>query len=148
MSDSRNHIKRLSDIQLAMKVPKDAVNDFKKYKYRTAGAIIHEAKRHMEPGESVVCDITPVEIAGLVYQRTVATFIHPDGTVVAEYSAREDTGEQYKGNDAPQNSGVARTYSKKGALENLFFLDDSKDDPDATNRHDKGDAAPAPDPEP
>lgn len=124
---------KLADVQQALKVPKDQTNKFGGYKYRTCGAILEAAKPHM-PDATVTLSDEIVQVGDRFYIKATATFVGED-TVSVTALAREPLNK--KGMDEPQITGTASTYARKVALGGLFAIDDSAEDPDATNDHGK-----------
>jgi hypothetical protein len=123
---------KLSEIQKKLKAPKDKTSSFGGYNYRTCGAILEAVKHIMDDGDSVILTDEIVEVAGRVYVKAIATFSSNSGeTVSASAFAREPQSK--KGMDEQQITGAASTYARKTALGGLFAIDDSTDDPDATN---------------
>ena len=125
---------KLADVQQALKVPKDQLNKFGGYKYRTCGAILEAAKPHMTDATVTLSDEI-VQVGDRFYIKATATFRGEDEASVTAW-AREPLSK--KGMDEPQITGTASTYARKVALGGLFAIDDSADDPDATNDHGKG----------
>ena len=120
---------KLSEIQQALKVPKNNRNDFGKYNYRSAEDIIEAVKKIINPqGLALVITDDIVEVGGRIYIKATAT--------IGEYSAtgwaREE--ETKKGMDVSQITGSASSYARKYALNGLLAIDDTKDS-DATNDH-------------
>jgi hypothetical protein len=128
---------KLHKIQQALKVPKDAVNKFGNYNYRTAESILRAFKEKNEElslGLTLVLDDEIIFIEGRFYIRAIATL--SDGTVTdfennqiqtitASAYARE--AESKKGMDEAQVTGAASSYARKYALNGLLAIDDGKD---------------------
>jgi hypothetical protein len=128
---------KLHKIQQALKVPKDAVNKFGNYNYRTAESILKAFKEKNEElslGLTLVLDDEIIFIEGRFYIRAIATL--SDGTVTdfennqiqtitASAYARE--AENKKGMDEAQVTGAASSYARKYALNGLLAIDDGKD---------------------
>lgn len=153
---------RLSRIQKALKAPKDKKNTFGNYNFRNAEQILESVKSLLEDGEVinvsdeiVIYGVNPSvrEFDGDVqgeegiilkqktkttygerfYIKATASFMFEDKVISSTGFAREPM--EKKGMDASQITGATSSYAKKYALSNLFAIDDSKDDPDATNKH-------------
>lgn len=121
-------------IQLRLKAPKNQVNNFAHFNYRTAGQILEAVKPILaETGCTLTLDDEVVLIGDRYYVHTTATLHHiATGFEVKNNGwAREAANE--KGKMDPQMTGGASTFAKKYALGNLFCIDDSADDPDATS---------------
>ena len=70
------------------------------------------------------------------YLKGIATLINvenPEEKIIAEGFAKEAISR--KGMDDAQVTGACSSYAKKYALEGLFALDDSKNDPDTKNNN-------------
>lgn len=122
-------LKKLLEIQLELKAPKNKFNSFGKYSYRTKEDILEVAKplAHAR-GCTIVCNDCIQELAcGWVYCASSAYLIDAESGeyIQASGNAREQT--EKKGMDASQISGMAASYAGKRALGNLFSLDDTQD---------------------
>lgn len=142
-----NIYEKLTAIQNALKAPKDAENKFGNYKYRTIDGINEALKPLLEANKATVTLTDELVLIGdRYYIKATAAFIDgerqneltPD-TITSVAYAREP--ENKKGSDESQITGAAATYARKYALTGLFLLDNSADDPDATN---KGETTSAP----
>jgi hypothetical protein len=127
---------KLHKIQQALKVPKDAVNKFGNYNYRTAESILRAFKEKNEElslGLTLVLNDEIIFIEGRFYIK--ATAMLSDGgvwatdnkieTITASAYARE--AENKKGMDEAQVTGAASSYARKYALNGLLAIDDGKD---------------------
>jgi hypothetical protein len=137
----------LAQIQAAVRAPKDLVNKFAGYKYRSKEGILEAVKPVINPlGFYVVVQDEIIEVGGRIYVKATAILSNGDTVYTATAFARES--ESRKGMDEPQLTGTASSYAGKYALSNLFGLDDVADS-DAVNTHGKGEpATPAPAPVP
>lgn len=148
---------KLHKIQQALKVPKDAVNKFGNYNYRTAESILRTFKEENEKlglnltltlSDEIVFIQAPNEITripdgkdpntnvkadGRFYVKATATL--SDGSVWANdkgietitASAFAREAENKKGMDEAQVTGAASSYARKYALSGLLAIDDGKD---------------------
>ena len=125
---------KFSEIQQTLKSPKDSRNDFGKYNYRTCSAILEAVKPLLGPATLIVSDEL-VLIGERYYIKATATYTNKDEgeTFTATAYAREPLDK--KGMDEAQITGASSTYARKAALSGLFAIDDSSNDPDATNTH-------------
>ena len=130
---------KLSEIQQALKVPKNNRNSFGNYNYRSAEDIVEAVKKIINPqGLALVITDDIVEVGGRIYVKATATIRAFNETTgkVDEVSAtgwaREE--ETKKGMDVSQITGSASSYARKYALNGLLAIDDTKD-ADATNDH-------------
>ena len=125
---------KFSEIQQTLKSPKDSRNEFGKYNYRTCSAILEAVKPLLGPATLIVSDEL-VLIGERYYIKATATYTNKDEgeTFAATAYAREPLDK--KGMDEAQITGASSTYARKAALSGLFAIDDSSNDPDATNTH-------------
>ena len=125
---------KFSEIQQTLKSPKDSRNEFGKYNYRTCSAILEAVKPLLGPATLIVSDEL-VLIGERYYIKATATYTNNDEgeTFAATAYAREPLDK--KGMDEAQITGASSTYARKAALSGLFAIDDSSNDPDATNTH-------------
>jgi hypothetical protein len=118
---------KLSEIQQALKVPKNNRNTFGNYNYRSAEDIIEAVKKIINPqGLALVITDDIIQVGNRIYIKATATI----GEHSATGWARED--EQQKGMSSAQVTGSASSYARKYALNGLLAIDDTKD-ADATN---------------
>lgn len=127
-------MKELINIQGKLKAPKNQMNKFGGYRYRSAEDILEAVKPHLqENGCYLTISDEMVEVAGRVYVKATATLTNSEGVQVTTTAlAREE--ESKKGMDASQITGSASSYARKYALNGLLCIDDTKD-ADATNTH-------------
>ncbi len=123
----------LVKIQQELKAPKNQVNSFGKYKYRSAEDIIEAVKPICHKyGFSLQLSDEIVLIGDRIYVKATAEINSKHDSWCAFGYAREE--EVKKGMDAAQITGAASSYARKYALNGLFAIDDTKD-ADATNEH-------------
>lgn len=130
-------MKELISIQKELDVPKNHVNSFGKYNYRTCEDILEAVKPLCEKFRCVLTLSDEIKHIGeRYYVVATATLTNEEKEVVScSASAREE--EVKKGMDASQITGSASSYARKYALNGLFCIDDSKDDPDSKDNKDK-----------
>jgi hypothetical protein len=119
---------KLHKIQQALKVPKDAVNKFGNYNYRTAESILRAFKDKNEElnlGLNLILSDEIVFIEGRFYVKATATLSEGAETITASAYARE--AESKKGMDEAQVTGASSSYARKYALNGLLAIDDGKD---------------------
>ncbi len=128
-------IQKMVQIQSELKAPKNQVNSFGKYKYRSCEDII-EALKPLLAKEGLYLNISDeiVEVGGKNYVKAVATIFDGENQISSSAVARESIDK--KGMDDAQQTGATSSYSRKYALNGLFGIDDQKD-ADATNTHTK-----------
>ena len=129
-------MKKLVEVQAALKAPKGQYNSFGGYKYRSCEDILEAVKPLLkENGLQLTLTDEPVEVGGRIYIKATAAVTDGQAIVKAEGYAREP--KEKKGMDESQITGTASSYARKYALNGLFLIDDTKD-ADATNDHGKG----------
>ena len=136
MATIKNKPMKLVNIQAELKAPKNQVNSFGKYKYRSAEDIIEAVKPILFKYQTaLLISDEIVQVADRVYVKATAMLIDEtnEELPIKVYGwAREE--EVKKGMDASQITGSASSYARKIALNGLFAIDDNKD-ADSTNEH-------------
>lgn len=129
-------MKELVSIQGELKAPKNQVNKFGGYNYRSAEDILEAAKKVLSKYGCLLTVTDDIVMIGeRVYVKATATITNSEGVSVSTSAfAREE--ESKKGMDASQITGSASSYARKYALNGLFCIDDTRD-ADATNTHGK-----------
>ena len=129
-------MKKLIEVQAALKAPKGQYNSYGGYSYRSCEDILEAVKPLLsERDMQLTLSDEPVEVGGRVYIKATATVTDGSESATATAYARE--AEEKKGMDESQITGTASSYARKYALNGLFLIDDTKD-ADAINRHGKG----------
>lgn len=127
---------KLVKIQAELKAPKNQMNAFGKYKYRSAEDIIEAVKPILFKNNcALLISDEIVQVADRVYVKATAMLIDENNEelpIKVFGWAREE--EVKKGMDAAQITGSASSYARKYALNGLFAIDDTKD-ADSTNEH-------------
>ena len=119
---------KLNRIQVELKAPKDKVNKFGGYNYRSAEGILEALKPLLNKyGVYATLSDSIEEIGGRVYVKATAkvTDVISEKSVESYGFARE--AEIKKGMDESQITGSSSSYARKYALNGLFLLDDNKD---------------------
>ncbi len=136
MATIKNKPMKLVKIQAELKAPKNQMNAFGKYKYRSAEDIIEAVKPILFKNTcALLISDEIVQVADRVYVKATAMLIDENNEElpIKVYGwAREE--EVKKGMDAAQITGSASSYARKYALNGLFAIDDTKD-ADSTNEH-------------
>lgn len=138
-------MKELIAIQSRLAVPKDKVNLFGKFNYRTAEGILKAVKPLLAELDCVITlsdEIVEMEHpysnqnpqtqnqSHRTYIRATATLTNSEGKSISTTAyARE--GLTKVGMDEAQITGAASSYARKYALCGLLAIDDSRNDPDA-----------------
>jgi len=119
---------KLLAIQTELKSPKNQLNKFGGYNYRSCEDILEAVKPLLLKHD---CHVTIsdeiVEVGGRIYVKAIATFRDNkiDTHIITTAFARE--AEIQKGMSEPQITGSASSYARKYALNGLFLIDDTKD---------------------
>ena len=145
-------MKRLIEIQKALKAPKNQRNNFGNYNYRSCEDILEAVKPLLaKHGLALIIkdDIVSVDASvqiqtkeeirnysNRIYVRATATIFDEEGKEIASATAFAREEDNKKGMDASQLTGSTSSYARKYALNGLFAIDDTKDS-DATNTHGK-----------
>ncbi len=120
-------------VQSELKAPKNQMNKFGNYKYRSCEDIMEAVKPLLN---GLVLNLTDEvkEAAGYMYVE--ATAMITDGDKMQAVKAQAGIDPNRKGMDIAQAFGSSSSYARKYALNGLFLIDDTKD-ADTTNKHDK-----------
>lgn len=124
-------MKRLIEIQQALKVSKDNINKFGGFTYRSASQILEKVKPLLaEKKLSVLLSDNLECYANRVFLRATAGVYDESGTCIAASTSAAEL-DQHKGMSKEQQTGSASSYARKYALCGLFAIDDSSADPDS-----------------
>lgn len=120
-------MKELEIIQQKLNAPKDLLNKYGGYHYRSCESILAALKPLLAAtGCTIVLTDDVEKIGDRYYIRATATLKNSAGeTETASGLARE--GEQRKGMDDAQLTGATSSYARKYALNGLFAIDDVRD---------------------
>ena len=122
---------KLNRIQVELKAPKDKLNKFGGYNYRSAEGILEALKPLLKTyGVYVTLSDEMVEVGGRVYVKATACLAEPvkdDASHFIAVTAYAREAETKKGMDEAQVTGATSSYARKYALNGLFLLDDTKD---------------------
>ena len=128
-------MENLIKIQSELKAPKDQVNSFGKYKYRSCESILEAVKPLLLKYGCTLVIKDEVKTSG-TYMYIESTCFFRDGDDFMEVTAQAGIDPTRKGMDIAQCFGASSSYARKYALNGLFLIDDTRD-PDATNDHGK-----------
>lgn len=130
-------MKRLIEIQSALKAPKNQRNSFGNYNYRSCEDILEAVKPLLKKqGLALIIKDDIAATEGRFYVKATATIYDEEGKEIASSCAFAREDESKRGMDASQLTGATSSYARKYALNGLFAIDDTKDS-DATNTHGK-----------
>ncbi len=124
-------MKRLFEIQQALKCGKESYNQFGKFKYRTTSAILEAVKPLLKTQGLIILMTDEIKSVGNreILITEVALYDAETNNLVCSTNGCAEIG-QYNGMSIGQATGSSSTYARKYALCGLFAIDDSTDDPD------------------
>jgi hypothetical protein len=122
-------MKKLIEIQNALKVPKGNVNKFGNYRYRSAEDILEAVKPILKKEGCLLFLTDEIVLIGTKFFLQ-ATALFSDGTESVKVNGYAELSE-HKGMSAEQATGTASSYSRKYALNGLFLIDETESDPDS-----------------
>ena len=121
---------RQARIAAELKAPKNQMNKFGGYKYRSCEDILEAVKPLLIKHECALTLTDEPTITGDYHYITAQAELWPwddaEETIIVCASAREVL--EKKGMDGSQVTGTASSYARKYALNGLFLIDDTKDD--------------------
>jgi hypothetical protein len=121
-------MQELLNIQSKLNVPKNQVNKFGGFNYRSAEDIL-EALKPLLKEEGCVLTISDelVSIGKRYYVKATAVISKVGEEKAIGVSAYARESKEKKGMDASQITGSTSSYARKYALNGLFAIDDTKD---------------------
>ena len=136
-----NIYEKLAAVQQELKAPKDKMNKFAGYSYRSAEGILEAVKPLLKKyNATITLSDEIVEIGGRIYVKATATFCDCEASARSEgisdriilvgmptVTAYAREAEDKKGLDVSQITGTASSYARKYALNGLLLIDDTKD---------------------
>lgn len=122
---SNNIVSRLSNIQRSLISGKNKTNKFGNYAYRNAEDILLHTKQLLIDDETVSINDDLLFIEGTYFIKSTAIFKTIDGEIARSAYAAIPFGK--KGVDASQCTGMAASYAKKYALQNLLICSSEPD---------------------
>ena len=128
-------INKLNQIQANLKAPKNQMNKFGGYKYRSCEDILEAVKPLLkESGLILLIKDEILNMGDRYYVKATCTLYDEEGhSLSTEALARE--AQTKKGMDESQITGAASSYARKYALNGLFAIDDNKDADTQDNRN-------------
>lgn len=112
-------------IQINLKAPKNQVNSFGKYKYRSCEDIVEGVKAVLPEGATLRLSDEVVLIGDRYYVKATASLCFAGACESVTAYARET--HEKKGMDDAQLTGSTSSYARKYALNGLLLIDDTKD---------------------
>lgn len=119
---------KLLDIQMQLKAPKNNINKFGGYSYRSCEDILEAVKFLLkETGTILILTDDVVMIGNRYYIKATAILRDTKTNEEIKNVAYARESENKKGMDDSQVTGTASSYARKYALNGLFCIDDVKD---------------------
>lgn len=126
-------MERLLKIQSELKCPKNQINKFGNYNYRSCEDILEAVKPLLLKQEIILILSDELQqIGDRFYVKATAILFDKDGKEIIKTEAYAREEETKKGADGSQITGASSSYARKYALNGLFLIDDVKDS-DTTN---------------
>ena len=121
--------KKLFEVQMELKAPKNQRNTFGNYNYRSAEDILEALKPVLKNHNATVfiSDKIVVKENFWTYAEATATFVDIETGDFVSSNGYAREAETKKGMDPSQITGSASSYARKYALNGLFLIDDSVD---------------------
>lgn len=121
-------MKKLTEIQNELKVPKGNFNSFGKYKYRSAEDILEAIKPILLKNKATLHISDELVFIGAKYfVKSNAVLNYETETISVQGFAELS---EHKGMSAEQCTGTASSYARKYALNGLFLIDETEADAD------------------
>ena len=122
-------MKRLIQVQKELKAPKNMINSFGNYKYRSAEGIIEAAKPLLHDNGLLLLLSDEIVLIGTYVFVKAKAFIYD---AESSYQIASTTGFARhpiakKGMDDSQLTGSTSSFARKYALNGIFAIDDAKD---------------------
>lgn len=119
--------KKLREVQNELKAPKERLNKFGGYAYRSCEDILNAVKPLLEKnGLAIILSDDVVQIGDRFYIKSTATLYSEDGENIKNTAyAREPLAK--KGADESQITGASSSYARKYALAGLLAIDSTED---------------------
>ena len=119
---------KLLKIQTELKAPKNQVNKFGGYNYRSCEDILEAVKPLLDKYKCTLkISDELVNIGERYYIKATATLINTEKYDMIENTAYAREEESKKGMDCSQLTGATSSYCRKYCMNGLFLIDDTKD---------------------
>ena len=121
-------LKKLLEIQVELKAPKNQYNSFGNYSYRSCEDILEAVKPLCKKhGCVLTLSDTVKQIGDRYYIEATAMLFDAESAEMISATASAREPQTKKGSDESQITGAASSYARKYALNGLFDIDDTKD---------------------
>ena len=128
-----NIYEKLMNIQSELKAPKNLVNKFGGFNYRSCEDILEAVKPLLKKYNCTLQVSDELEnIGGKNYIKSTARLIDIDSTSSIDNTAYAREAEEKKGMSEEMLTGSCSSYCRKYCLNGLFLIDDNKD-PDSSD---------------
>jgi len=119
---------RVSQLQVALNAPKNQVNKFGGYKYRSCEDILSAVKPLLKEYQlALTVGDEIIQLGDRFYIKSTATLRDTESAAFIENTAFAREAASKKGMDESQITGSASSYARKYALNGLLCIDDTKD---------------------
>ena len=121
-------LKKIIEIQKALKAPKGQTNSFGNYKFRSLEDIETALKPLLyEHKVALFFNDEVVLIGERYYVKATVSVFDEDGTLIISGNGLARESEIKKGMDSSQITGSSSSYARKYAIAGVFLVDDTKD---------------------
>lgn len=128
MAEGKAIYAALQAVQRDLKAPKNQINKFGGYKYRSCEDIVEAVKPLLnDNGLFLTMSDEIISVADRVYVKATCRVTDVATGDCIETTAMAREAVQKKGADDSQITGMASSYARKYALNGLFAIDDTKD---------------------
>lgn len=128
MSEGKAIYAALQAVQRELKAPKNQMNKFGGYKYRSCEDIVEAVKPLLnDNGLILTMSDEIINVADRVYVKATCRVTDVATGDCIETTAMAREAAQKKGADDSQITGMASSYARKYGLNGLFAIDDTKD---------------------
>ena len=118
---------KLLNIQIKLKAPKNQVNKFGGYNYRSCEDILEAVKPVLLENKVTLSIMDEIEMIGEKYFiKSTAILQDCESEAMITNQAYAEIGE-HKGMTCEQTTGTCSSYCRKYCLNGLFLIDDTKD---------------------
>lgn len=119
---------KLLAVQSELKAPKNQLNSFGNYNYRSCEDILEAVKPLLVKNKATLrISDNVIMIGERFYLQAMASFIDVETGESVECKAYANESGSHKGMTAEQITGTASSYARKYCLNGLFLIDDTKD---------------------
>lgn len=119
---------KLLAVQSELKAPKNQLNSFGNYNYRSCEDILEAVKPLLVKNKATLrISDNVIMIGERFYLQAMASFIDVETGESVECKAYANESGSHKGMSAEQITGTASSYARKYCLNGLFLIDDTKD---------------------